>query len=147
MSATGLDVFDTTLQKTHIWLNEISEIMGEDRQTAWVVLGAVLRAIRDRLPVELAANLSAQLPLLVRGAYYDQFNPSVQPLTYRSLDEFLTEVTTRMRTAKPVDPRAATHAVFGVLTRHLTPEQIEKVRHALPEDVRAAWPIVMPAGP
>jgi uncharacterized protein (DUF2267 family) len=145
MSATGLEVFDSTLQKTHIWLNDISETLGEDRQTAWMVLGAVLRAIRDRLTVELSAHLGAQLPLLIRGAYYDQFNPSIQPLAYRSLDEFHAEITTRMRIGKPIEPAEAAEAVFGVLTRHITPEQVAKVRQSLPEEVRSQWPIAMPA--
>lgn len=144
MTATGLDVFDNTIQKTNIWLGEICETMGVDRATAWRVLGAVLRAVRDRVPVELSAHLGAQLPLLVRGAYYDQFTPDAQPLEYRSLDEFLTEVTTRMHGAQPVDPKAATQAVFGVLTRHITPEQVANVRDALPDEVRALWHDVMP---
>ncbi len=82
MSATGLDVFDKTLQTTHVWLNEMMEEIGPDRQVAWHVLGAVLRALRDRLPLELAVHLGSQLPILVRGAYYDQWAsraPSIAP--------------------------------------------------------------------
>ena len=74
MSATGLDVFDKTLQTTHIWLDELMEEIGPDRQVAWHVLGAVLRAVRDRVPLELAVHLGAQLPLLIRGTYYDQWS-------------------------------------------------------------------------
>ena len=57
MSANGLEVFDRTLQITHIWLDEIIEDLGTDRQTAWRVLGSVLRALRDRLPPGLSAHL------------------------------------------------------------------------------------------
>ena len=49
MSATGLDVFDQTLQITNIWLDEIMAKLGPDRQVAWHALGAVLHALRDRL--------------------------------------------------------------------------------------------------
>lgn len=38
--------------------------------------GVVLRTLRDSLPPDLGANLAAELPLLIRGAYYDQYNPS-----------------------------------------------------------------------
>jgi uncharacterized protein (DUF2267 family) len=48
MSATGLDVFDTTLQITNIWLDEIMAESGPDRQVAWHALGAVLHTWRDR---------------------------------------------------------------------------------------------------
>src|SRR3954451_6532504 len=70
MRATGLDVFDKTLQTTHIWLNDITEVIGPDKQVAWHVLGAVLRTLRDRVPLQVAAHLGAELPLLVRGLYY-----------------------------------------------------------------------------
>ena len=42
MSATGLEVFDKTLQATNIWLGEIMERLGPDRQVAWKVLSTVL---------------------------------------------------------------------------------------------------------
>ena len=38
MSASGLDVFDRTLETTHIWLNEICNDLGPDKQVAWKVL-------------------------------------------------------------------------------------------------------------
>ena len=69
MSTTGLEVFDKTVQTTNIWLDEIMERMGPDRHVAWHILGAVLRTLRDRLPLDDAAHLGAQLPLLVRGLY------------------------------------------------------------------------------
>jgi len=119
MSATGLDVFDKTLQTTHIWLDELMQAIGPDRQVAWHVLGAVLRAIRDRIPLELAAHLGAQLPLLVRGAYYDQFRPSVLPATSRSLDEFLHGIGAELAMTRPVNVRDATRAVFQILSRHV----------------------------
>lgn len=50
MSTNGLEVFDKTIQTTNIWLDEIMDEMGPDRQLAWHTLGAVLRALRDRLP-------------------------------------------------------------------------------------------------
>ena len=34
MSATGLDVFDKTLQTTNIWLKEIMQTVGPDRHRA-----------------------------------------------------------------------------------------------------------------
>src|SRR5687768_17169423 len=75
MSATGLAVFDKTLQTSNIWLDEICSMIGPDRKVAWKVLSVVLHKLRDRLPVELAAHLGAELPLLIRGVYYDQFEP------------------------------------------------------------------------
>ena len=140
MSATGLDVFDKTLQTTHTWLDEIMAELGPDRQVAWHVLGAVLRALRDRLPLGLAVHLGAQLPLLVRGLYYDQWRPTPDVLKQRSAEEFLSHVEEGLADTRPVNSRTATQAVFQVLNHYVDPNQVENVRAALPEPVRALWP-------
>jgi uncharacterized protein (DUF2267 family) len=140
MSATGLDVFDKTLQSTHIWLDEIMAEIGPDRQVAWHTLGAVLRALRDRLPLGLAAHLGSQLPILVRGIYYDQWAPDEQPAKIRSLDDFLARVQAGLTGTRPVNATDATKAVFRAVNHHIDLGQSRKVREALPLDIRALWP-------
>lgn len=139
MSTTGLDVFDKTLQTTNIWLEEIMEAIGPDRGAAWHVLGAVLRTLRDRLPPGLAAHLGAQLPLLVRGAYYDQFRPAHDAERMTTVDEFLAHVASEFGGIRPVNVRLATRSVLSVLERHVSPGLAEKVRDALPGHIRALW--------
>lgn len=138
MSATGLEIFDKTLQVTNIWLGEIMERLGPDRQVAWKVLSTVLHKLRDRLPAPLAAHLGAQLPLLVRGVYYDQYEPS-QPSDCKTADEFAAEVAEWLSDIRPVDPDEAIRAVFGVLSRHISESQIAKVQNALPSSIRDYW--------
>jgi uncharacterized protein (DUF2267 family) len=139
MSATGLEVFDKTLHTTNTWLGQIMATLGPDRQIAWHVLGAVLRALRDRIPLGLAAHLGAQLPLLVRGAFYDRWRPREQPTDWRSLDEFLSIIAGELSHLRPVDPKDAARSVFQTLDHYLDPGQVEKVREALPEEVRRLW--------
>ncbi len=136
MSATGLDVFDKTLQSTNIWLNEICSMIGPDRRVAWRVLSVVLHKLRDRIPVELAAHLGAELPLLIRGTYYDQFEPEKQPTKW-GLDEFVEEVAKLLSDTRPA--QTAIQVVFMQLSRHLPHGQIVKVQAALPSDLRKFW--------
>ncbi len=140
MSATGLEVFDKTLQTTNIWLKEICEEIGPDRQIAWHVLGAGLRTLRDRLEPDLAAHLAAELPLVVRGAYYDRYRPSEQPRLIHSRDEFVKCMEADLRNIRPVDPDQALRCVLRVLNRHVPRGQIDKVRASLPADIREMWP-------
>ncbi|TIS96424.1 MAG: DUF2267 domain-containing protein [Mesorhizobium sp.] len=140
MSATGLEVFDKTLQTTHIWLDEIMADHGPDRRVAWHMLGAVLRTLRDWLQIELAANLGAELPLLIRGAYYDRYRPHHLPTNNRSLEEFLQRVAEEMKSTRPVNPEDATRSVFKVLAKHVDLGQSAKVRDALPKHIQALWP-------
>ena len=138
MSANGLEVFDKTVQTTNIWLDDIMQTIGPERRVAWKVLSTVLHKLRDRLPVELAANLSAELPLLVRGVYYDQYQPARQPTRY-DLEEFTDEVAEWLRDTRPVDPRDAMRAVFATLSAHVPRGQIAKVQDALPKKLRDFW--------
>src|SRR5689334_7840642 len=93
MSATGLKVFDTTVQKTHRWLNELMQLLGwGDKEKAYLALRATLHALRDRLTVEEAAQLSAQLPMLVRVFYFEGWNPTSKPKKERHEEEFLTDI-------------------------------------------------------
>jgi uncharacterized protein (DUF2267 family) len=139
MSSNGLEVFDKTLETTHAWLNEIMKDLGPDRQVAWKVLSVVLRKLRDRLPIGLAAHLGAQLPILIRGIYYDQFEPGKLPTACDSHEEFVAEVAEWLTDIRPVDPDAAVRSVFKVLSHHVDPGQITKVREALPKSLRQTW--------
>ncbi|MGK9167599.1 DUF2267 domain-containing protein [Inquilinus limosus] len=140
MSATGLDVFDKTLQTTNIWLNEIGETLGPDRQRCYHALRAVLQTLRDRLPVESAAHLSAQLPMLVRGIFYDGYHPASTPDTMRSEDEFLQRIAARLDGVRPIDSGDAARAVFGVLKRHLPEGSMRHLIDTLPAEIRRLFP-------
>src|SRR5438270_9550008 len=105
MSTTGLDVFDKTVQTTNIWLDEIMAVMGPDRHVAWHILGAALRTLRDRLPLDEAAHLGAQLPLLVRGLYYDQLHSPSTNHKERHLEEFLARAADGLKDTRPVNTR------------------------------------------
>lgn len=140
MSATGLEVFDKTLQTTNIWLDEVMEELGCERHAAWHALGAVLRSVRDRVKPELALHLGAQLPLLVRGIYYDQWRLSSVPEKTRSLEGFLAQVDEKLDSNRIVTPETACRAVFKVVERHVADGQARKVRETLPGEVQALWP-------
>jgi uncharacterized protein (DUF2267 family) len=114
-------------------------VIGPDRHLAWKVLSTVLHKLRDRLPVELSAHLGSQMPLLIRGAYYDQYKPASQPGPCRNEENFTMEVAEWLSDARPVDPRLAIAAVLCVLDRHVDPGQVVKVKAALPKQLRQMW--------
>lgn len=136
MSTTGLEVIDRSLHITHTWLDEIMETLGPDKQVAWHVLGGVLRSLRDRLQPDLAAHLGAQLPLIIRGAFYDHYQPSKMPEKIRSWDEFQEKLEAELSWTRPINVRDAFRTVCRTLDRHIEANQAEKVWEALPEEIR-----------
>src|SRR5688500_8456069 len=139
MSANVPVVSDKLVDPTHMWLKEIMADFGPDRQVAWKVLSVVLHKLRDRLPLGLAAHLGSQLPLLIRGVYYDQFEPSKLPTDCNSREEFVAEVAAWLTDIRPVDPDEAVRIVFATLSRHVSAGQMAKVREALPKSLRQSW--------
>jgi uncharacterized protein (DUF2267 family) len=141
MSATGLEVFDTTVQKTNAWLHDLMHELGwHDRHTAYRALRATLHALRDRLTVEELAQFGAQLPMLIRGFYYEGWDPSGKPLRERHREQFLARIQQEYRGDESIEPERVACAVFAVLARRVTDGEIEDVKHILPAEIRDLWP-------
>ena len=141
MSATGLSVFDSTLHQTNTWLKSLFEpLHTEDRHKAYLALRVTLHALRDRLPPELAVHLGAQLPMLVRGFFYEDWQMAKTPSTSRHVDDFLTPVEGAFRNDPDADIERIARAVFALLTRELDHGEIRKVVSALPRDLKGLWP-------
>jgi uncharacterized protein (DUF2267 family) len=141
MTATSLDVFERTLQKTNIWLDDLMARMNwQDRHRAYSALRATLHALRDRLTVDEATQLAAQLPMLIRGFYYEGWDPTGKPIKERHKDEFLARIRHELRTDGQTDPEQIARAVFGVLERRVTEGEIQDVRSVLPEQLKELWP-------
>lgn len=141
MSANGVKAFDSTLQSTHIWLDELMHELGweGERQKAYHALRAVLHALRDRLPVESAAHFASQLPMLVRGFYYEGWAPAKTPVREHTANEFLVHVTEAFLFDVNAHSKAIAQAVFRVLDKHISVGEIDKVKSVLPTSIRELW--------
>jgi uncharacterized protein (DUF2267 family) len=141
MSVTGLEVFDRTVHKTNNWLNELMELLGAPgKQRAYSALRATLHALRDRLTIPEVAQLGAQLPMLVRGFYYEGWDPTGKPLKDRHREDFLARIENEFRRDEAIDPELVARAVFALLARKVSEGEIEDVRHVLPTEIRKLWP-------
>jgi uncharacterized protein (DUF2267 family) len=136
MGEPGLEVLDSTLQKTHLWLKDIAEAAHTDKPTAYKALRVVLQAIRDRLPVDEAAHFSAELPLLVRGIYFEGWHPAATPVKF-SRKELFDTVQATIVAPEPIDSQRMVGAVFETLKKHLSPGEIEHLKKVLPKDLQA----------
>lgn len=141
MSETAASLFDETIQLTNIWLNELNAALGwDDRRRAYRLLRAALHALRDRLPVDEAVHLGAQLPMLIRGLYYEGWHPANKPVRERTREAFLGHIEKAFEKDPNEDNAQVVRAVFGLLAKHVSAGEIEQVKHALPQEIRELWP-------
>ena len=140
MSKTSLEVFDTTLQETNHWLKlMMQELDTNDRRRAFTALRAGLHALRDRIGPANAVHLGAQLPMLLRGAYYEGWR--LPDATHeRHAEDYLNHVDSYLPRNSAFDASEATLATFRVLVQCLDPGETQKLLRSLPAEIRALWP-------
>ena len=136
MSTTGLNVFDNTIQKTNQWLNQIQETLSlETKESAYAALRATLHTLRDRIPPKEAVEFGSQLPMLVRGFYFEGFNPANTPVVDRHKDEFLARVK-ELYHQEDIDTEQMVRAVFSTVNSFVSDGQAEEIRQMLNADYR-----------
>jgi len=129
-----LDVIDHTVAKTYEWLHQVAKRDEfDDLNRAYRVLRAVLHALRDRVEPNVAAHLAAQLPLLVRGIFYEGWDPAKTPMRM-SLTEFLARVEKEAGLKGTSEAEEAARAVMTVCWAELGEGTMGHLISVLPSD-------------
>lgn len=128
------------VQQTQVWLKSLCDSGGYAGESeALAVLRAVLHQLRDRLTPDEAVDLGAQLPLIVRGIYYEGWRPSKTPERVRSQEEFLEGVSAKLA-PHPIGAQSATRDVFSLLAQAIDSGEIANVINQLPAGIKELWP-------
>ncbi|WP_266202866.1 DUF2267 domain-containing protein [Pontibacter kalidii] len=118
------------------------ELDTEDLNQAGRVFRAVLQAIRDRLPVNDAAHFAAQLPIIWKGIYYDQYNPAQVPVKIRDGQEWIDFIRSKNAFAAnndfitDGDIIRSFQSVFKALRHCVSAEELHKVKEAMHHDIQ-----------
>jgi uncharacterized protein (DUF2267 family) len=136
-TTTHIPGLDHSVERTNIWLAELAAELGsDDRHEAYRILRAFLHTLRDRLTPWEAAELSAQLPIVVRGVFFQNWRPHQTPARYRDRDEFLA----RFSAASGIEGEAAVafaaEAALRTFRRHVSDGELTDVMSVLPADLR-----------
>jgi uncharacterized protein (DUF2267 family) len=136
-TTTHIRGLDHSVELTNIWLSELAVELGtEDRHEAYRVLRAFLHTLRDRLTVEEAAELAAQLPILVRGVFFQDWEPGRTPAGYRGRDEFLARFAGEAGLEGESTVSFAAEAALRTFRLHVSDGEVADILAVLPEDLR-----------
>jgi uncharacterized protein (DUF2267 family) len=142
MGNTGFSSFKTTEDKTNRVLRDVEKAYGwpkERRNQSYAALRAVLHAVRDRLTVEETAQLGAQLPMLVRGIYYAEWDPSKVPMK-QNREEFMQRIREQFPYQIEGDIEQLECTVLRALRRYISDGEWDDIKSAMPNDLAAALP-------
>ena len=140
MSALGLKIIDTAVSDTNAWVNEVDyRTDWQNKQRSYRLLRQVLHVLRDHLSVDEAAQFGAQLPTLIRGIYYEGWDPSKTPVTERSPEGFVARVQAAFETDPMDDAEKAIAAVIDVLDAHISKGQMDEVKATFTKKIRVLF--------
>ena len=138
-TTTHIPALDHSVETTNIWLADLADELGaRERVDAYRVLRAFLHTLRERLTVAEAAALSAQLPVVIRGMFFQDWRPRRVPHVYHDRCDFLRRFADEagIPEADEADVVYAAEAALRVLRRHVSPGEVDDLLDMLPGDVR-----------
>jgi uncharacterized protein (DUF2267 family) len=139
--STGLPTFDKTVQESNRWLKDVMERLNTtDRHHAYSTLRAVLHALRDRIGPESAAHLGAQLPMLLRGLFYEGWDPTGKPSKDRHEADFLAHIAGELPGPDATEVEQGVRAALDVLSKRIDRRTAVKLAAMFPLELRRFWP-------
>ena len=140
MSALGLKIIDSAVADANAWINEVDyRTDWQNKQRSYRLLRQVLHVIRDHLNVDEAAQLGAQMPTLLRGIYYEGWDPSKTPVIERKAQGFIDRVQEAFRTDPLGDAEHAVAAVMDVLDAHISEGEMDDVKATFTRKIRSLF--------
>ncbi|MFW6336434.1 MAG: DUF2267 domain-containing protein [Phycisphaeraceae bacterium] len=142
MTVATASQLERSVHLTNTWLDRLEELGGfEDHDRSYAVLKAGLQTLRDRLVPDEAIDLAAQLPVTIRGMFYEGWKPSQTPEKLREPSEMLAAFEKNLGRGDDVEPKTALRAVFQLLDERVTEGEVKDVRHMLNQDIaNELWP-------
>lgn len=136
MTTTGIDTLDSTIQKTNKILIQIEHKLGWEsrRHQSFHSLRSVLHALRDRLNINDAVNFSAQLPILVRGIYFEGWKPESVPVKM-NVDEFIQRIANETKYSAEGGIEKIISVVLNTVFEGIDPGERFKITESLPDDI------------
>lgn len=136
-----IHVFERTTHEAHEWVNDLAGRTGwTSEREVLRLLRAVLGKVRDHLPVNEMAQFSAQLPLILRGMFFEGWQPKLTPVHERQVEDFVAGIAEKVGDVIGYRGEADIKAVLGLINARISRGEVEDVRACLPQELRDFWP-------
>ncbi len=139
-TGTGVTNLDNSIDLTNVWLKDtLDQLKWQSKNSAYQALRGTLHALRDRLPKEEAVQLAAQLPLLIKGMYYDGWTLRDKPEKFEK-EEFARRVHEQFQFDPDLNPAEIIQAVLRVMYRRMGEGELRDVKSNMPKGIKEWFP-------
>jgi uncharacterized protein (DUF2267 family) len=134
-------IFDKTVQKSQIWLQEVQKGLGTtDENRAYLALRTVLHSLRNHLQLNEAIQLGAELPMLIRGLYFEGWDPHARPERERNQKEFLDYFRHYFINESEDELESILGTVLKVVENKISKGEVKDIKQNLPKHILNLWP-------
>jgi uncharacterized protein (DUF2267 family) len=138
---TNIQSLNDAVPDVETWLTNLTQRLGwHDRERVYLALMATLHALRDSLPRDEAIYLGAQLPVLLRGLYYEGWHPSARIARTKSRSAVIERIQEGVHRDPGIDAENVAEAVFALLAERMPAAELEDAKAATPSALRMFWP-------
>jgi uncharacterized protein (DUF2267 family) len=125
-----------TYEQVNEWVNAMSKKYEyKDINEAFALLKATLCTLRDRLPVNEAVHLGAQLPVLLRGYYYEDWVNNKVPTKEHDASAFFSAIRNKLTGYDELNVEAAAPSVLKIIFDKIDQAEIQDVKDNLPKEI------------
>jgi len=136
---------DTYKNEANAYFNELAAELGhpDEQQKTARIWRAVIHSIRDRITLSEAFDLMAQMPVILRGIFSDQWKYSEKPpLDYEDIEGLKKQVK-RLQSQygeEDFNWEKSTEEIFSItvdsMKKYLTEGQLQHLRDQMPKEVK-----------
>lgn len=140
---TSIPILDKNIHQTMSWIYAIEEACDwdeNDQRKAFAALRSVLHALRDILPIESAIHLSAQLPLIIRGLFFENWSTHAPKQKIRRSEDFIMQVAENLFAYPDINASEVTNSVLRVMSERISVGEYEKILAVLPKELKYMFP-------
>jgi uncharacterized protein (DUF2267 family) len=138
---TAIQDLENAVPEVEVWLEDLKQrLCWHEREKVYLALLAALHALRDCLPRDEAAYVGVQLPVLLRGLYFEGWHPAARVARAKTRIGFVERIQEGVHRDPGIDAEEVASAVFALLADRLLAGELEDAKAATPHDLRMFWP-------
>jgi len=133
-------LFDSSVARADAWvLDFMDELRLDNYALARQLLGATLRALRDRMPPDSVHMLGKQLPLVLCEAFMQGYDRRRKPVTTPDSEAFCRHLRSYTGNTPGLDGESILRALYKLLAVRIAVGAIDDIVGIMPPELKDMW--------